>query len=192
MRSRAGDVPELELALIEILRVLVWQPRYCIPVVHPAGEAAGWSRTLSDGKQWAVDGFWHSLDRHRRRVLPRDFDRGMARARVVRTTRTRRRARCARNGKPLCGGLRRHVCECPGRRSRRPAARTLRVKNGRVDGIDVAPDKGDDRPRSRLLSRSINARSSGQLAAAVEMAGECQRQRVDRRLPATIRERSWQ
>jgi hypothetical protein len=66
------------------------------------------------------------------------------------------------------------------------------VKNGRVDGIDVAPDKGDDRPRSRLLSRSINARSSGQLAAAVEMAGECQRQRVDRRLPATIRERSWQ
>jgi len=62
-----GDVAEIELALIEIARVLRPGGRVIYSVVHPAGEAAGWSRTFeSDGRQWAVDGYWHSLDRHRR------------------------------------------------------------------------------------------------------------------------------
>ena len=61
-----GDVGELELALSEIARVLRPEGRVIYSVVHPAGEAAGWSRTFeSDGRQFAVDGFWHSLDRHR-------------------------------------------------------------------------------------------------------------------------------
>ena len=61
-----GDLAELELALTEIARVLRPGGRVIYSVVHPAGEAAGWSRTFeSGGKQWAIDGFWHSLDRHR-------------------------------------------------------------------------------------------------------------------------------
>lgn len=61
-----GDLAEIELALMEIGRVLRPGGRVIYSVVHPAGEAAGWSRTFeSDGKQWAIDGFWHSLDRHR-------------------------------------------------------------------------------------------------------------------------------
>jgi malonyl-CoA O-methyltransferase len=69
-----GDVAELELALIEIARVLRPGGRVIYSVVHPAGEAAGWSRTFeSDGKQWAVDGFWHSLDRHRQACASAGF-----------------------------------------------------------------------------------------------------------------------
>lgn len=61
-----GDLAEIELALTEIARVLRPGGRVIYSVVHPAGEAAGWSRTFeSDGRQWAIDGFWHSLDRHR-------------------------------------------------------------------------------------------------------------------------------
>jgi malonyl-CoA O-methyltransferase len=61
-----GDIAELELALAEIARVL--RPTGCViySVVHPDGESAGWSRTFeSDGRQLAIDSFWHSLDRHR-------------------------------------------------------------------------------------------------------------------------------
>ena len=61
-----GDVEELELALLEIARVLRPGGRVIYSVVHPAGEAGGWSRTFeSEGRQFAIDGFWHSLDRHR-------------------------------------------------------------------------------------------------------------------------------
>jgi len=61
-----GDVDDLELALSEIARVLRPAGRVIYSVVHPDGEAAGWSRTFeSNGRQWAVDGYWHSLARHR-------------------------------------------------------------------------------------------------------------------------------
>ena len=82
-----GDIAELELALTEIARVLRPGGRVIYSVVHPAGEAAGWSRTFeSDGRQWAVDGFWHSLDRHRAGLrCGGTHHRGMARARACRT-----------------------------------------------------------------------------------------------------------
>ena len=61
-----GDIAELELALAEIARVLRPGGQVVYSVVHPAGEAAGWSRTFaSDGRKLAIDGHWHSLDRHR-------------------------------------------------------------------------------------------------------------------------------
>jgi malonyl-CoA O-methyltransferase len=62
-----GDFAELELALTEIARVVRPRGSVIYSVVHPGGEAAGWSRTFErDGRQWAIDGFWHSLDEHRR------------------------------------------------------------------------------------------------------------------------------
>jgi malonyl-CoA O-methyltransferase len=61
-----GDVAELELALAEIARTLRPGGRVIYSVVHPAGEAAGWSRTFeSDGRTLAIESHWHSLDRHR-------------------------------------------------------------------------------------------------------------------------------
>ena len=61
-----GDVAELELALSEMARVLRPGGAVVYSVVHPSGEAAGWSRTFeSGGRQCAVDGFWHPVDRHR-------------------------------------------------------------------------------------------------------------------------------
>jgi malonyl-CoA O-methyltransferase len=61
-----GDVAEIELALTEIARVLRPGGRVIYSVVHPAGEAAGWSRTFqSGGRTLAIDGFWHSPERHR-------------------------------------------------------------------------------------------------------------------------------
>ena len=61
-----GDIAELDDALREIARVTRAGGCVIYSVVHPAGEAAGWLRTFeSDGRTVAVDGFWHSLDRHR-------------------------------------------------------------------------------------------------------------------------------
>jgi malonyl-CoA O-methyltransferase len=61
-----GDFSEIALALTEIARVLRPGGQVIYSVVHPAGEAEGWSRTFeSEGRQLAIDGFWHSLDRHR-------------------------------------------------------------------------------------------------------------------------------
>jgi malonyl-CoA O-methyltransferase len=61
-----GDVPHLELALVEMARVL--RPGGCViySVVHPVGERAGWSRTFTAaGRQNAIATYWHSLDDHR-------------------------------------------------------------------------------------------------------------------------------
>ena len=61
-----GDIAELELALAEIARTLRPGGRVIYSVVHPAGEAAGWSRSFeSAGRRLAIDGHWHSLERHR-------------------------------------------------------------------------------------------------------------------------------
>jgi malonyl-CoA O-methyltransferase len=61
-----GDVAELELALTEIARALRPGGRVIYSVVHPAGQQAGWSRTFeSDGRQFAIESHWHSLDGHR-------------------------------------------------------------------------------------------------------------------------------
>jgi malonyl-CoA O-methyltransferase len=61
-----GDVPILEIALVEMARVL--RPGGCVvySVVHPVGATAGWSRTFeAEGGQVAIDGYWHSVEDHR-------------------------------------------------------------------------------------------------------------------------------
>lgn len=61
-----GDVEELELVLKQFARVLRPGCHVIYSVVHPAGAAAGWSRTFeSKGRQWAIESHWHSLERHR-------------------------------------------------------------------------------------------------------------------------------
>jgi malonyl-CoA O-methyltransferase len=61
-----GDVAELELALAEVARILRPGGRVSYSVVHPAGAAAGWSRTFeANGRQCAIDGHWHSVEQHR-------------------------------------------------------------------------------------------------------------------------------
>jgi malonyl-CoA O-methyltransferase len=61
-----GDVPHLELALVEMARVL--RPGGCVvySVVHPAGADAGWSRSFDAGRRrLAINSYWHSTDQHR-------------------------------------------------------------------------------------------------------------------------------
>lgn len=61
-----GDVSNLEIALVEMARVL--RPGGCVvySVVHPIGATAGWSRTFeAEGGQVAIDGYWHSVRDHR-------------------------------------------------------------------------------------------------------------------------------
>ena len=62
-----GDIAELDQALGEIARVMRPGSHTIYSVVHPSGEASGWLRTFeSGGKNWAVDGYWHSAAHHRR------------------------------------------------------------------------------------------------------------------------------
>jgi malonyl-CoA O-methyltransferase len=69
-----GDLPELELALSEMARVLRPGGLVIYSVVHPAGEAEGWSRSFeSGGRQCAIDSHWHSLDRHRQACTAADL-----------------------------------------------------------------------------------------------------------------------
>jgi malonyl-CoA O-methyltransferase len=61
-----GDVPNLEIALVEMARAL--RPGGCVvySVIHPLGGPRGWERTFeAQGRQLAIDGFWHTLADHR-------------------------------------------------------------------------------------------------------------------------------
>jgi SAM-dependent methyltransferase len=70
-----GDIAELELGLAEIARVLRPGGHLIYSVVHPGGAAAGWARTFeSDGRQWAIDGYWHSLEHHREACAAAGFE----------------------------------------------------------------------------------------------------------------------
>lgn len=60
-----GDVPNLEIALGEMARVL--RPGGCVvySVVHPSGGTNGWARTFDvNGRRVAIDGYWHTVDEH--------------------------------------------------------------------------------------------------------------------------------
>jgi malonyl-CoA O-methyltransferase len=70
-----GDIAQLELALAEFARVLRPGGHVIYSVVHPSGKAAGWARTFeSDGRQWAIDGYWHSLEGHRESCAAAGFE----------------------------------------------------------------------------------------------------------------------
>jgi malonyl-CoA O-methyltransferase len=70
-----GDVAELEFGLSEIARVLRPGGHLIYSVVHPSGGPAGWSRTFeSDGRQWAIESYWHSLEDHREACAAAGFE----------------------------------------------------------------------------------------------------------------------
>jgi malonyl-CoA O-methyltransferase len=61
-----GDVPNLEIALGEMARVL--RPGGCVvySVVHPVGGPNAWSRTFeAQGRHLAIAGYWHTAEQHR-------------------------------------------------------------------------------------------------------------------------------
>ena len=65
-----GDTPDLEIALLEMARVL--RPGGCVvySVVHPVGGIAGWSRTFeAHGRRFAIDSYWHTVADHRQACL---------------------------------------------------------------------------------------------------------------------------
>ena len=65
-----ADTPHLEIALLEMARVL--RPSGCVvySVVHPVGGVAGWSRTFeAHGRRIAIDSYWHTVAEHRRACL---------------------------------------------------------------------------------------------------------------------------
>ena len=62
-----GDIPNLDVALAEMARVL--RPGGCLvySVVHPVGGPNRWSRTFqAGGRHVAIDGYGHSAQDHRR------------------------------------------------------------------------------------------------------------------------------
>jgi len=62
-----GDVPDIELALVEMARVLRPGGSIVYSVVHPIGAVRGWSRTFdAHGRQIAIATCWHTTVEHRR------------------------------------------------------------------------------------------------------------------------------
>jgi malonyl-CoA O-methyltransferase len=62
-----GDVPDIELALVEMARVLRPGGSIVYSVVHPIGALRGWSRTFhAHGRQVAIATCWHTAVEHRR------------------------------------------------------------------------------------------------------------------------------
>lgn len=61
-----GDVPNLEIALSEMARVLRAGGCVVYSVVHPIGGSAGWLRTFeAQGRLMSIDGYWHTAEEHR-------------------------------------------------------------------------------------------------------------------------------
>lgn len=61
-----GDVPNLDIVLGELSRVVRPGGLVLYSVVHPIGEQVGWSRTFTAaGRRNAITTYWHSLDDHR-------------------------------------------------------------------------------------------------------------------------------
>jgi malonyl-CoA O-methyltransferase len=61
-----GDVPNLEMAMNEMARVLRAGGCVVYSVVHPTGGSAGWLRTFeAQGRVMSIDGYWHTAEEHR-------------------------------------------------------------------------------------------------------------------------------